>query len=150
MTDVVAANEPEMMAAGAAIATRLRSGDVIALRGTLGAGKTTWMRGLLRSLGLEGEAPSPTFAIVQPYTPPEVVFPVTHVDLYRIEDEADIEELGLDDYLTDGALVIEWPERMGARLWSDALVLDITILPDGRRRLTATVPPAWKDRWPIA
>ncbi len=138
------------MDAGAALAPLLTTGDVVALRGTLGAGKTTWMRGLLRALGLEGEAPSPTFAIVQPYAPPEVALPVAHVDLYRLEDETDIEELGLDEYRLDGALVIEWPERMGARLWPDTLLIDIAIMPDGTRRLTATVPPSWKDRWPAS
>ncbi|MCB2013983.1 MAG: tRNA (adenosine(37)-N6)-threonylcarbamoyltransferase complex ATPase subunit type 1 TsaE [Sphingobium sp.] len=142
------ADEAQVLAFGAAIAPLLRAGDVIALRGGLGAGKTTLTRGILAALGLQEEAPSPTFAIVQPYAPPEVSLPLAHVDLYRIDDAADIDELGLDEYLYDGALVIEWPERMGARLWPDALILDIAIMPDGTRRLTATIPPAWKDRWP--
>lgn len=137
-----------MMAEGAALAPLLRAGDIVALRGDLGAGKTTFARGLLEALGLAGEAPSPTFAIVQPYAPPETSLALAHVDLYRIEDMGDLEELGLDDCLADGALLIEWPERMGDRLWPDALLIDIVRLPDGRRRLTATAPPAWKDRWP--
>lgn len=140
-----------MMAIGAALARALRPGDVIALRGSLGTGKTTLTRGLLRELGLEGEAPSPSFAIVQGYEVPEVRLPLVHVDLYRLEDEADLEELGLDDYLTDGALVVEWPERMGRRLWPHALLLSIEAEEgaQGTRRLTAAVPPAWKDRWPF-
>ncbi len=76
------------------------AGDVITLSGPLGAGKTSIARGLLAALGLEGEAPSPSFAIVQPYAPPEVRFPVLHVDLYRIDDPDEIEELGLDDALS--------------------------------------------------
>ncbi len=137
-----------MLAVGAALAPLLRPGDVVALRGGLGAGKTTLARGLLSALGLEEDAPSPSFAIVQPYAPPEVSLPVAHVDLYRLDDAADATELGLDEYLADGALLIEWPERLGARLWPEALILDIAVTPEGTRRLTATVPAAWKDRWP--
>lgn len=133
---------------GAALAVHIRPGDVIGLSGGLGAGKTTLTRGLLSALGLAGEAPSPSFAIVQPYDPPMVRVPVAHVDLYRIDEPEDVEELGLDEYLEDGALVIEWPDRMGTRMWPDALLLDIAVEPDGARRLTATVPFAWRDRWP--
>jgi tRNA threonylcarbamoyladenosine biosynthesis protein TsaE len=70
------------------------------------------------------------------------------VDLYRIEQAEEAEELGLDEYLADGALIIEWPERLGGRLWADALILDIAVRDECVRCLTATVPPAWKDRWP--
>ena len=145
-----AASEADMMAIGAALAKVLRAGDVVALKGSLGTGKTTLTRGLLRELGLEEEAPSPSFAIVQGYEPPEVRLPLAHIDLYRLEDEADLEELGLDDYLYDGAVVVEWPERMGARLWPHALLLSLVAdEADGTRRLTATLPPAWKERWPF-
>src|ERR1700749_2160031 len=85
-------------ALGRALAPLLRIGDVVALFGDLGAGKTSLARGALAALGLAGEAPSPTFAIVQPYAPPEVTLPVAHVDLYRIEAPDDAEELGLDEW----------------------------------------------------
>lgn len=151
---VLLADQAATLALGARIAAVLRPGDAIALGGDLGAGKTTLARGILAGLGLEGEAPSPTFAIVQPYEPPEVRIPVWHVDLYRIEDPAEAEELGLDDARRDAALLVEWPERLGARLWPDALRLDLAAAtrPDGRpaaRRLTATVPEAWEGRWPL-
>ncbi|AJA10462.1 hypothetical protein SKP52_17960 [Sphingopyxis fribergensis] len=133
---------------GAAIGGALMAGDVVALSGDLGAGKTTLARAMLKARGLAGEAPSPTFAIVQPYAPPEVDLPIAHVDLYRIEDERELIELGLDDYLYDGALLIEWPERLGEGGWPEALLLAIS--GDGDARvLTAVVPPAWGARWPL-
>jgi len=138
--------EAAMLALGARIAAVVRAGDVIALYGGLGAGKTTLARGLLHALGLEGEAPSPSFALVQPYDAPPLRLPVAHVDLYRLDDAEDVAELGLDDYLYDGLIVIEWPERMGGRLWSHALRLIIED-EEGGRRLTADLPEDWRDRW---
>ncbi|WP_374526094.1 tRNA (adenosine(37)-N6)-threonylcarbamoyltransferase complex ATPase subunit type 1 TsaE [Sphingopyxis sp.] len=133
---------------GAAIGAALAPGDVVLLSGDLGAGKTTLARAMLKARGLAGEAPSPTFAIVQPYAPPEVDLPIAHVDLYRIEEEGELIELGLDDYLYDGALLIEWPERLGAQGWPEALVLTISGSGDARV-LTAGVPAAWEARWPL-
>ena len=130
---------------GARLATVVRPGDVVTLSGPLGAGKTSIARGLLAALGLEGEAPSPSFAIVQPYDPPEVRLPVLHVDLYRLDDPTEIAELGLDEARQDSVLLIEWPERGGD--WADALALTLAIEPDGARRLTARVPAAWEARW---
>lgn len=135
-------------ALGARLAAVARAGDVIALSGELGAGKTSIARGLLAALGLEGEAPSPSFAIVQPYEPPEVRIPVLHVDLYRIEHPDEADELGLDDARDDSLLIVEWPERLGAETWHDALWLSLEVAPDGARSLTARVPAAWRDRWP--
>jgi tRNA threonylcarbamoyladenosine biosynthesis protein TsaE len=131
---------------GAWLAERAQPGDVITLSGPLGAGKTSIARGFLAALGLEGEAPSPSFAIVQPYAPPDVRIPVLHVDLYRIEDPGEMEELGLDEALSDSVLLVEWPARAPGR-WPKALALSLAILPDGARRLTAHLPPAWKARW---
>ena len=133
---------------GAKLATLVQPGDVITLEGTLGAGKTSVARGLLAALGLAGEAPSPSFAIVQPYEPPEVRIPVLHVDLYRIDDPAEIDELALDDARYDSVLLVEWPERAGPDNWPDALRLSLTIEPDGTRGLTVGVPEAWRSRWP--
>jgi len=133
---------------GAAIGAVLAAGDVVLLSGDLGAGKTTLARAMLKQRGLAGEAPSPTFAIVQPYAPPEVDLPIAHVDLYRIEAEDELIELGLDDYLYDGALLIEWPERLGGEGWPDALTLRISGQGDARV-LTAEVPAAWEARWPL-
>lgn len=133
---------------GVAIGRVIRPGDVIALFGELGMGKTTLTRGILHGLGLEGDVASPTFPIVQTYESPDVRIPLWHVDLYRIEDPDEFDELGLDDARADAALVIEWPERLGSALWPDALRLHFASASGGGRALTATVPPAWETRWP--
>jgi len=143
------ADEAAAQAFGARLAAVLRAGDVVALSGPLGAGKTSIARGVLAALGLDGEAPSPSFAIVQPYDPPEVSLPVLHVDLYRIEDAAEADELGLDDARDEAALLVEWPERLPDSHWHDALWLTLAFADGGGRILTARVPQAWERRWPL-
>ena len=132
---------------GAALADLLRPGDVVALFGGLGAGKTTLCRGVLRGLGHEGDVASPTFPIVQAYAPPDTRLSLWHVDLYRIEHPSELEELGLGEARDEAAMLIEWPERLPA-LWPDALRLSLEVRADGARALTASVPPAWGERWP--
>jgi len=141
-------DEAAAHALGAALAAVAQPGDVIALSGPLGAGKTSIARGVLAALGLAGEAPSPSFAIVQPYDPPEVRLSVLHVDLYRIEDWQEALELGLDE-ADDALLLVEWPERLGDDHWPDALWLRLAFDEAGGRRLTARVPDAWESRWPL-
>ena len=128
------------------LAPLLRAGDVVTLSGPLSAGKTSFARALLQALGHDGEVPSPTFAIVQPYE--ELSLPVWHADLYRIEGPSDVAELGLDDVVRDCVLLVEWPERAGAAAWPNALALSLEVLDTGARRLTAGVPAAWEGRWP--
>ena len=135
--------------AGRSLAAHIRIGDVIALSGDLGAGKTSFARGLLAGLGLEDDAPSPSFALVIPYAAPDVRVPVWHIDLYRLENAGEIGELGLDEARGEAALVIEWPERMGATLWSDALKLRFDPTENGGRCLTIDVPPSWEGRCPL-
>ncbi|MFD1611350.1 tRNA (adenosine(37)-N6)-threonylcarbamoyltransferase complex ATPase subunit type 1 TsaE [Sphingomonas tabacisoli] len=147
---MILADEAATLALGAKLAAQAGAGDVITLSGDLGAGKTTLARGVLAALGLEGEAPSPTFAIVQTYALPETRMPVAHIDLYRVEDAGEAEELGLDDLRFDHLLLVEWPERLGAQMWQDALRLRIEAAGEGGRRLTAEVPPSWEGRWPPA
>lgn len=142
---MILADEEATGRAGAALAAVLRPGDVIALSGPLGVGKTALARGLIRALGHQGEVPSPSFALVQPYD--ELDPPIWHVDLYRIEEAAEIDELGLDA-AEEGVLVVEWPDRAGDRAWPDALRLTLEFGQDGDRNLTAGVPPAWEGRWP--
>ncbi|MBN8818549.1 MAG: tRNA (adenosine(37)-N6)-threonylcarbamoyltransferase complex ATPase subunit type 1 TsaE [Sphingomonas sp.] len=142
------ATPQDMEAFGRALGAALRSGDVITLEGGLGAGKTTLARGILRALGFAADVPSPTFAILQGYTPPETDLPLAHVDLYRIEDSGELDELGLDDWLDGGALVVEWPDRLAGRYDRIALAIHIADDADGGRLLTALLPKSWESRWP--
>jgi tRNA threonylcarbamoyladenosine biosynthesis protein TsaE len=142
---VILVDEQATEAFGRLLAGRVRPGDVIALSGPLGVGKTALVRAMLGAMGHEGEVPSPTFAIVQPYEALET--PVWHVDLYRIEDEGEIEELGLDA-ADEGVLIVEWPERAGPAAFPSALRLTLDFADGGARRLTASVPPPWESRWP--
>ena len=96
---------------GALIAARLRPGDVVALTGQLGAGKTTLARAILATLGHIGEVPSPSFAILEPY--PSLRLPVVHADFYRLNDPSEVAELGLDEWREGGVLLAEWPEQAG-------------------------------------
>jgi len=100
-------------ALGARIAAALRPGDVVALSGGLGAGKTTLARAIIAALGHVGEVPSPSFAIIETYDPPAVRLPLVHADFYRLNRPEEAEEIGLDDYRDGAALIAEWPEHAG-------------------------------------
>ncbi|MGN3973447.1 tRNA (adenosine(37)-N6)-threonylcarbamoyltransferase complex ATPase subunit type 1 TsaE [Tsuneonella sp. SYSU-LHT278] len=100
-----------MAAFGARIACRLRPGDVVALSGGLGAGKTTLARAIIEALGHLGEVPSPTFTIVETYEALDP--PLVHADFYRLEHPGEAEQIGLDDYREGAVLLAEWPEHAG-------------------------------------
>lgn len=144
------ADEAATRALGAALARSLRIGDVVALSGPLGVGKTALARAILHAAGHVGEVPSPTFAIVQPYE--DLPLPIWHADLYRIDDPAELAEIGLDEARQFAVLMVEWPEKAGAgavaSAWPDALHLTLAFADDGARELTATVPAPWEARWP--
>lgn len=135
-----------MTAFGARIAARLRPGDVVALSGGLGAGKTTLARAIVAALGHRGEVPSPTFTIIESYDALDP--PLVHADFYRIEALAEIEELGLDDYREGAALIAEWPANAGG-FADEPGCLSITLETAGNGR-TAIVEPGtdWLGRVP--
>lgn len=140
------ADEAALARWGAALAAALRVGDLIALEGPLGVGKTSLARAIIAALGHEGEVPSPSFALVQPYD--ELRVPLWHVDLYRLEEAGDADELGLDEARDSHALLVEWASHAGVDHWPGALRLNLEFEPAGGRRLTAVLPSAWEDRWP--
>lgn len=110
-------------------------GDVVKLYGELGTGKTTIARGILQGLGHDGEVPSPSFPIVQYYSPPDVRIPLVHADFYRIEDTEELYELGLDDAGCDGAIIAEWPEKGTPVLPDNALAIHIGFAAKGGRNI---------------
>lgn len=132
---------------GEAIAQEARIGDILALSGDLGAGKTTLARAILTHLGLTEEAPSPTFTIVVTYDAPPLRLPVWHVDLYRLEEAEETVELGLEEAFDTALSLIEWPERMEGFMPADRLWLSLAPATSGTgRTLTVDAPPAWEKR----
>lgn len=125
-----------MDAFGTRIAAKLRAGDVVALSGGLGAGKTTLARAVIAALGYEGEVPSPTFTLIQTYDPPAVSLPLVHADFYRLERPQEAEQLGLDDYREGAALIAEWPEHAGGFAHEPAcLSIALEIVGEGRKAI---------------
>jgi len=139
------ADEAQTAALGRQLAGVALAGDVIALSGPLGVGKTTLVRGFLAGLGHDDEVPSPSFAIVQPYE--DLELPAWHVDLYRLNQPSELAELGLDA-ADDAVMLVEWPEHAGAGVWPNALRLTLDFAAAGARSLTVLVPPPWEGRWP--
>ena len=123
-------DETATLALGANLARILRTGDVIALTGDLGAGKTTLARGLIQSVLGEIDVPSPTYTLVQTYDMPD--YELWHCDMYRLERPEDGYELGLIDAFEDAACLIEWPDKLGALMPEDALRIDIQFEGEGR------------------
>jgi|TARA_R110002072_G_scaffold86774_8_gene195833 tRNA threonylcarbamoyladenosine biosynthesis protein TsaE len=131
---------------GQRIAAKLRAGDVVALSGELGAGKTTLARAVLAALGHRGEVPSPTFTIVETYDALDP--PTVHADFYRLDDPREAEEIGLEDYREGAALLAEWPERVGG-FAHEAACLSVTLEKVGEgRRAIVEGGAAWQGRMP--
>ncbi len=107
--DMQISSEAEMLTFGHDFAEQLRIGDIVAIDGPLGAGKTVFCRAVLAGLGFGGDVTSPTYTIVHHYDVPNVRIPVDHVDLYRIENPDDVIELGL--FEGDSISLIEWAEQ---------------------------------------
>ncbi|NNC38351.1 MAG: tRNA (adenosine(37)-N6)-threonylcarbamoyltransferase complex ATPase subunit type 1 TsaE [Acidimicrobiales bacterium] len=123
-------SEAQTRELGANLAPYLRREDVVVLRGDLGAGKTSFARGLIQALTEATEVPSPTYTLVQQYDAPE--FGIWHFDLYRLDDPQDIWELGIEEAFDDGVCLIEWPERIESLLSGAELNIVITFADSGR------------------
>jgi tRNA threonylcarbamoyladenosine biosynthesis protein TsaE len=139
------ADEAATAALGRRLADLARIGDVIALEGPLGAGKTTLARAFIRRLTSPDEdVPSPTFTLVQTYAGARG--PIWHFDLFRLGHPDEAAELGLDDAFAEGIVLIEWPERLGLRLPARRLDLRLETEPEGDRRQATLAGAAWNDR----
>ncbi|MCA0049592.1 tRNA (adenosine(37)-N6)-threonylcarbamoyltransferase complex ATPase subunit type 1 TsaE [Mesorhizobium sp. B283B1A] len=125
------ADETETARLGEDLALALRAGDVLALKGDLGAGKSTLARALIRTLADDAglDVPSPTFTLVQSY---DTRIPVHHFDLYRLSSAAELDELGFDEALTQGAALVEWPERAEGYLPKASLLIELVQHGEGR------------------
>lgn len=129
-------SEADTVALGREIARHLSAGDTVTLSGPLGSGKSVLARAIVRTFSPREEVPSPTFTLVQSYETQN--FTISHVDLYRLRSESELRELGLDEALERGVLVIEWPDRMGVQLPADRLDLMFEAA-DGESRLMKIV-----------
>lgn len=131
---MIIASPQAMVEAGRAFAAQLEAGDIVALYGDLGAGKTLFCKGVLEALGFTGDVQSPTYTITHHYALPEVSTPVVHADLYRLNAPEEVEELGLFD---DQAIhLVEWAGQGGAALGGARFTVRIEHEGDTRRRLT--------------
>ncbi|MBX6368903.1 MAG: tRNA (adenosine(37)-N6)-threonylcarbamoyltransferase complex ATPase subunit type 1 TsaE [Rhodospirillales bacterium] len=126
------ADEEATLALGARLALDAAPGDVFALGGALGSGKTTLARGFIRALTRpDEEVPSPTFTLVQTYETPKGT--IWHFDLYRLEDPEEAWELGIEEAFASGISLIEWPERLGSLLPARRREILLEIAGEGRR-----------------
>ena len=127
-------SEKETEAAGAALARTLKPGDVVALRGGIGAGKTAFVRGLASGLHISGRVTSPTFAIVNEY---EGAIPLFHFDMYRLGGPEELFDIGWDDYLQRGGIcAVEWSENIERALPSQSVIVSLVRTGDNRREIT--------------
>ncbi len=125
------ATEEDTKRVGRKLARLARKGDVFALYGTLGVGKSVLARAFVQELCGLGEVPSPTFTLLQTYEAPE--FEIYHFDLYRLKSAEEIFEIGVEEALYSGVSLIEWPERMASYLPRDIFKLEISPLGEGRK-----------------
>ncbi|MCC8130663.1 MAG: tRNA (adenosine(37)-N6)-threonylcarbamoyltransferase complex ATPase subunit type 1 TsaE [Oscillospiraceae bacterium] len=126
----------ETSSLGESVGKLLHGGDVIAFRGGLGAGKTTFTHGLAVGLGLRDDVSSPTFAIVNEYSEPKKT-PLYHFDMYRIADSDELESIGFYDYLeSDAILAIEWSENIAGDLPENTTVVDFEVTGESSRKIT--------------
>lgn len=122
MLEITTHGEAETVALGAAVGAVLQAGDVLALQGDLGAGKTHFVQGIAQGMGITAPVVSPTFTILNYY---ENNLPLQHFDFYRLEEEYELDDLGFDEYLEDGVTVIEWSEKFPDRIPADAALITI-------------------------
>lgn len=145
--ELTAETPEDTLGVGEAVASLLRQGDAVALTGELGAGKTTFVRGAARGLGFDGTVASPTFTLVREY---QGRIRIHHVDVYRLEWIQDVLDLGLDEMVADGGvLLVEWGDAVEGLLPEDHLLVELSVPGETETRLltVAGVGTSWAERW---
>jgi len=139
MTQLISENEIETGQLAEKMAAEAKRGDFFALRGELGAGKTTFAKYFARALGITDEVTSPTFTIMKTYsfTRKDQVLNLVHIDAYRLENENDADGLGLQEIFNDhrNIILLEWPERIWSSVPADAKLINFTLLNAERRQI---------------
>jgi tRNA threonylcarbamoyladenosine biosynthesis protein TsaE len=144
--NVLAPTEQDTRGVGAAIAEALGPGDIVALTGELGAGKTTFVQGAARALGVTDPVASPTFVLMRQY---RGNLSVAHVDVYRLNRIQEVLDLGFEELLDEGWVVfVEWGDVIDALFSGSYLEVELTVGPDESRSVRVTGHgPAWTGRW---
>ena len=149
IAETQAVDPPATQRVASALAPHLAVGDVVALRGDLGVGKSVFARAVIHSCGLAGvDVPSPTFTLVQTYAGRRAgqALDIAHLDCFRLEDPEEALELGLDELMADHLCLIEWPDRIAPYLPADRLDVTIEIAADGGRSIALAGGRRWSDR----
>lgn len=145
--ELAAPTAEDTRAIGGALAPLLRPGDSVLLTGELGAGKTTFVQGVARAVGYEGQVASPTFTLVREYRAPRLS--IVHADVYRLDRVQDVVDLGLHELAEDGVLLVEWGEAVEALFPSDRLIVELAMAGDAEERSVVIrgSGAAWAPRW---
>lgn len=138
--DITTNSAEETYEYGKKIAAHFRGGDILLLIGELGAGKTTLMKGLAMGLGVESDVTSPTFTLMNHYpTRNHTIKNLVHIDTYRLKDEFELKDIGVEDYLCepDSLCVVEWPEKISGLLKNKkTIIITIEHLGENKRKIT--------------
>jgi tRNA threonylcarbamoyladenosine biosynthesis protein TsaE len=144
--EIVAPTPEDTRAVGAVLGGLVRPGDAVALTGELGAGKTTLVHGVADAVGYTGAVQSPTFTLVREYRTERLT--LLHVDVYRLDRVQDVVDLGLEDRLDDGVLLVEWGDAVEGLLPPGHLVVELNVADDESRRISLrAVGETWGSRW---
>ena len=144
--EICVSSPEETIAFAEKIGSLLKSGDIIAYRGGLGAGKTTFTRGLAIGMGLPDNVSSPTFALITEYRGRELS--LFHFDMYRIMNEEALETTGFYDYMEeDGVIAVEWSENISELLPEKTIIIDIAVTGENERRITVTGDERFDSAW---